>query len=103
MELTSSNIKKILAFSQRKLFLYSPKRKLFLYFPNKNFLALFLKNFTYFLKRKTSLYKKDFLIFLKTEPCTFQPKPLKINKRTLPRENLLCFRKRKPQKNFLVF
>ena len=40
MELSSSNVEKILIFSQKKLFLYSPKRKLFLYFQKRNSRAL---------------------------------------------------------------
>ena len=35
------------------------------------------------------------------KPCTYQPKPK--NKRNPPRENFLCFRKRKPRKLFLCF
>ena len=54
MELLSSNIKKIILFSQRKLFLYFLKRKLFLYFQKRN-PTLFnpsSKNKKYFTKRK---------------------------------------------------
>ena len=63
MELSTSNIKKIiLTFSQKKLL--------------------------YFLKRKLLLY---FLIFLEMEPCTSQPKPKKKIKKNPPRKNSLYF------------
>ena len=68
IQFSSSNIKKILYFFDRKLFLYSPKRKLFLYFQKRNFLPIIFK------KNSSALHKKTFLIFLKKETCTFQPK-----------------------------
>ena len=77
--------------SSSNIFLYCPKRKLFLYFQKRNFLALILKKFPHFLKRNYFLYLP------KWNPALFSPS-LK-NKRTAPRENLLCFRKQKPWKN----
>ena len=62
MELSTSNIKKII-----------------LTFPQKKLL--------YFLKRKLLLY---FFIFLEMEPCTSQPKPKKI-KKIHPKKNSLYF------------
>ena len=61
MELSSSNIKKIIIFSQKKTFLRDSHMK----------------------------------------PCTFHPSSK--NKRNPPRENFLCFRKQKSQKNIFCF
>ena len=76
----------------------NPPEKNSLYFQKWIFLALILKKFLYSLKRKLFLY---FLIFLKTVPCTFQPKF--ANKKNPPHENFLYFRKRKLQKQLLYF
>ena len=62
MELSSSNIKKIVIFSQRKLFLYFLKRKLFLYFQERN-PALFSPS----LKNKKQFTQRKFLILQGTE------------------------------------
>ena len=66
MEISSSNIKKFLYFFKKKLFLYSPKRKL---------LCLEMKLSTSNIEKNRILPQIAFFIFLKTEPCTFQPKP----------------------------
>ena len=60
MELSSSNIKKILIFSQKKAFLIFWKMEL-----------------------SDSKVKKR-LIFLETKPCTSQPKPKKKKKKIHP-------------------
>ena len=112
MKLSSSNINKILIFSQRKVFLIFSQKKSFLIFPKtepctsqpnpkqikrstpkknslyfqkRNFLALILKKFLYFLKRKLFLYflkiklfiyffkRKLFLYFQKWNPAFFSP------------------------------
>ena len=71
MELSSSNIQKILILSQKKkkLFLSSPKRKLFLFPETELSCSNTKKNPPIFSQ------KKYFLIFTKVEPCTFHPKP----------------------------
>ena len=56
MELSSSNIKKILIFSQRKSFLIFSQKKTFLIFSQK----------------------KAFLMFPEMKPCTFWPQPSKF-------------------------
>ena len=63
MELSSSNIKKILIFSQKKAFLIFWKMEL-----------------------SDSKVKKR-LIFLETKPCTSQPKPKKKKKKNPPQQN----------------
>ena len=70
--------------------------KNFLYFRKRNFLVLILKKFFCFLKRNLLLHflkRKLFLCFWKRNPVTFITSPK--NKRILPQENLLYFRKRK--------
>ena len=83
MELSNSNIKIILVFSEMKLCTSQPKpkktkknphQKNFLYFPKWNFLALALKEFLYSLKRKLFLYffkRKVLLYFRKRNPSLF--------------------------------
>ena len=83
MELSNSNIKIILVFSEMKLCTSQPKpkktkknphQKNFLYFPKWNFLALALKEFLYSLKRKLFLYffkRKVLLYFRKRNPSLY--------------------------------
>ena len=82
MELSSSNIKKFLIFSQKKAFLIFRKQK----------------------SRKSSLYfwKRNFLIFLETETLNFLyfrkyvselKKPKKKKKKKPLRKKFLCFEK----------
>ena len=82
MELSNSNIKKFLIFSQKKAFLIfreteTPKKlfiykkikpllNCFLYFGKWNFLALSFKKFLYFRKELIGPANKKFLIFLFT-------------------------------------
>ena len=82
MELSSSNIKKILIFSYT-----FPKESCSYIFGNELSCSN-IEKFLYFLKRKHVLY------FQKQNPALFSPNPK--NKRTPFRENLLCFMKRKP-------
>ena len=113
MELSSSNIKKILIFPEMKPCTSQPKHqktKTFYHEKNPscfrkwNILALILKEFLYFLKRSLFLYflkRKLFLCFRKWNPALFTPSSK--NQRNPPRENLLYFRKRNPLKNLLHF
>ena len=80
MTLSSSNNKKILIFSQKKAFLIFSQKKAFLIFSQK----------------------KAFFTFSEMEPRTFLAR-FQIIKNSPTRENLFCFRKRKPPKNFLYF
>ena len=98
MELSCSSNEKITIFPEMKLHTFwSQPSKLFpkeisYIFSYKN---LLWKNFLRFLERKLFLY------FLKWNHALFR---LSLrNKKNLPRENFLYFRKRKPWKNFLHF
>ena len=72
-------LKKILYFHREKLFLYFVKRKILLYFLKR-------KHFLHFQEWSPALFSRNFK-----------------NKRNLPRENFLYFRKRRLRKDFLCF
>ena len=110
MELSNSNIKKFLIFSQKKAFLIfqeteNPKK--FLIFSQKKAVLIFpetetLKIFLMFLKTELSYISgngnpKKLLIF---QEVNFQARK---NKKNLPQKSFLYFRKLKPKKNFLYF
>ena len=75
MELSSSNIKKILIFSQEEVFLIFSQKKALLIFWKQNFVALILKKDSFY------LFKNPFYLFSyisKNEPLQFSAQPLKI-------------------------
>ena len=88
--------------SSKKPKKFFPKNTPYIF--GKNFLALVIKKMLYFLKEKLLLYfikRKHFSYFQKWNPALFC-QSFK-NKRNPHQENFLCFRKQRPQKNFLFF
>ena len=100
----SSGIKSHLAHFQvqaRKIKKIHPEKNS-LYFQKWNFLALLLKKFLHFLKRKLFLYSQ------KWNPALFSPSsknkkiyPKKTSYIFLKRKLFLCFRKLRPRRNSL--
>ena len=89
MELSSSNIKKILIFPEMKPCIFRPEPSKF--FPKKPALKKFL----------ILSQRKAFLIFPEMEPCTFHPKLEKQKKST--QEKFLMLHETETPKKFLVF
>ena len=97
--LSSSNIKKVLTFSQRKAFLMFSQKKSFFIFSTNRTLHFLSQNsqktknpsrnkFLIFQEMELSRPKpKKFLIFLEMKPSTFQTKLKKLNNPT--RDNFL--------------
>ena len=89
IELSSSNIKRILVFVEMKPCTFRPQ-------PSKFFSKNTPSEFLIFSQKKT------FLIFYGNKTLHFSPLTQKM-KKTFPRENFLRLRKRKHRKNFSCF
>ena len=99
MELSSSNIKKILIFSQEEVFLIFSQKKALLIFWKQNFVALILKKDSFY------LFKNPFYLFSyisKNEPLQFSAQPLKI-KEHHPRKMYHTSGNGNPEKKKIIF
>ena len=102
MKLSSSNIKEILIFSQKKDFLLFSRKAASLIFPKMKpwtFRPQTSKRFPK--KTRSEKISYIFLYFPKWNPALFS---LNLrNKKNPPRQNFLYFKKQKPRKVFLYF
>ena len=99
MELSSSNIKKILIFSQEEVFLIFSQKKALLIFWKQNFVALILKKDSFY------FFKNPFYLFSyisKNEPLQFSAQPLKI-KEHHPRKMYHTSGNGNPEKKKIIF
>ena len=92
MEVSSSNIKKILIFSQKKTFLMFSQKKAFLIFPKTERCTF-----------QSKLEKEKIIHPEKNSYISENRNPAKTSYIFLKRRLFLCFRKSEPRKNSLYF